>query len=98
MRTLCRLLATIPLTVPALAVTANRSLAAAAVSPCPETLAVEFGGRLLGGVLIDQDVSIEGVAGVGRYLFIDFALSGLYVMDNGSRIRIDCEAGPAGSR
>jgi hypothetical protein len=98
MRTLWRVLATITLTAPALAVTANRSLAAAAASPCPELLAVEFDGRRMGGVLIDQDISIQDVVGVGRYLFIDFAVTGLYIMDNGSRIRIDCEAGPEGNR
>ena len=97
-RTRWRVLATIPLIVPALAATANRSLAAAAVNPCPETLAAEVDGRLVGGVLIDQDVTIEGVAGVGRFLFVDFAVTGLYIMDDGSRIRIDCEVGPEGSR
>jgi hypothetical protein len=63
---------------------------AAAVRPCPETLTVETGGRSATGVLIAQIISIEGTFAPGRYPFIYFGADGLYMMDDGSRVRVDC--------
>lgn len=62
----------------------------AATAACPDSITIETADGPYTGSLIDEIITIDGASLGYRIPFIHFGQDGLYQMDDGRRIRIEC--------